>query len=168
MIPIAESAYYAVKAQEAAKSLRTVRGKRDAEMKSEIQWVRDQNLQVYGAGKVWKQLNRKRVAVARRCTVEWLKGEKGLVGAVRGRRTRTAGSGEDVAFPMDLMDRDFTGKRPNQFWVSDLAYLPYVAIWRGFVPVTFVLDEFRRPIAGWMASSSLPSDSYDTTPWQRR
>jgi putative transposase len=154
VIPIASSTYYAFKAQEADPSLRSARAKRDAELRPEIQRVWDQNLQVYGAEKVWKQLNREGIAVAR-CTVERLMREMGLEGAVRGRRARTTVPGDDAARPRDLVERDFTAERPNQLWVSDLTY---VASWSGFVYVAFVVDAFSRRIVGWRASSSLRSD----------
>jgi putative transposase len=154
VIPIASSTYYAFKAREADASLRSARAKRDAELEPEIQRVWDQNHQVYGAEKVWKQLNREGVEVAR-CTVERLMREMGLEGVVRGRRARTTVPGDDAARPMDLVERDFTAERPNQLWVSDLTY---VATWTGFVYVAFVVDAFSRRIVGWRASSSLRSD----------
>jgi putative transposase len=168
VIPIASSTYYAFKAREADASLRSARTKRDAELKAEIQRVWNQNHRVYGAEKVWKQLNREAVAVAR-CTVERLMREMGLEGVVRGRRVRTTVPGDDAARPMDLVDRDFTAERPNQLWVSDLTY---VATWRGFVYVAFVVDVFSRRIVGWRASSSLRSDlaldALEQAIWERQ
>ena len=168
VIPIASSTYYAVKAREADPSLRPARTKRDAELKPEIRRVWDQNLQVYGAEKVWKQLNREDIIVAR-CTVERLMREMGLEGVVRGRRVRTTVPGDAAARPMDLVDRDFTADRPNRLWVSDLTY---VSTWSGFVYVAFVVDVFSRRIVGWRASSSLRSDlaldALEQAIWERQ
>ena len=95
------------------------RAKRDEELRPEIQRVWDQNLQVYGAEKVWKQMNREGIAVAR-CTVERLMGGMGLDGTVRGRRCRTTIPADTADRPMDLVERNFTAERPNHLWVSDL------------------------------------------------
>ena len=113
------------------------------------------NFEVYGAEKVWKQLGREGMKVAR-CTVERLMRAMGLEGVVRSRTFRTTTTPGDVAErPLDLVDRDFRASRPNQLWVSDLTY---VATWRGFVYVAFVIDAFARRIVGWRVSSSLRSD----------
>jgi putative transposase len=153
-VPIAPSTYYAHKAQQADPSKRSRRAKRDAELFPEIERVWRENLEVYGAEKVWKQLNRERLRVAR-CTVERLMAGLGLRGAVRGRSFRVTTTSGDTVPPRDLVDRNFRASRPNQLWVSDLTY---VATWRGFVYVAFVIDVFARRIVGWRASSSLRSD----------
>jgi transposase InsO family protein len=116
--------------------------------------VWQENFEVYGVRKVWKQLRREGFDVAR-CTVARLMREMGLQGAVRGKRFKTTISDDLSARPLDLVDRDFTASRPNQLWVSDLTY---VATWRGFVYVAFVIDVFARRIVGWRASTSLRSD----------
>ena len=105
--------------------------------------------------KVWQQLGREDVAVAR-CTVERLMGAMGMAGAVRGRAwvTTTAAASAGVR-PPDLVDRQFTATRPNQLWVSDFTY---VATWKGFVYVAFVIDVFSRRIVGWRVSASLRTD----------
>jgi transposase InsO family protein len=114
-----------------------------------------ENFEVYGARKVWRQLNREGTQVAR-CTVERLMRDLGIQGAVRSRRfKRTTVVDEEAARPLDLVERDFGVDRPNELWVSDLTY---VATWRGFVYVAFVIDAFGRRIVGWRASSSLRSD----------
>lgn len=155
VLPIAPSTYYERKAWEADPSRCSARTRRDEWLKVEIRRVWEGNLSVYGAEKVWKQLNREGIQVAR-CTVERLMGDLGLQGAVRGRRfTITTQSDETAARPLDLVDRDFTAERPNQLWVSDLTY---VATWRGFVYVAFVIDTYARRIVGWRVSSSLRSD----------
>ena len=112
------------------------------------------NFQVYGVEKVWKQLNREGTVVAR-CTVARLMREMELQGAVRGRRFKTTTVPGENTRPLDLVDRDFRVSRPNELWVSDLTY---VATWRGFVYVAFVIDAFSRRIVGWRVSSSLRSD----------
>ena len=110
---------------------------------------------MYGADKVWRQLLREGIEVAR-CTVERLMNEMGLHGAVRGRAFKvTTIADEAAARPPDLVEREFHASRPNQLWVADLTY---VATWAGFVYVAFVIDVFSRRIVGWRVSSSLRSD----------
>jgi len=116
--------------------------------------VWDDNLQVYGARKVWRQLNREEIPVAR-CTIERLMRRMGLEGAVRGRKFKTTISDESADRPADLVLRDFTANRPNELWVADLSY---VVTWRGFVYVAFIIDVFSRRIVGWRASGSLRTD----------
>ena len=154
VLPIAPSTYYWHKARELDPTLRSARSQRDEALEREIQRVYDANYQVYGAEKVWKQLRRERIA-APRCRVERLMKHLGLRGVVRGARTWTTRPGDADARPLDLVDRNFTATRPNQLWVSDLTY---VATWRGFVYVAFVIDVFARRIVGWRASTSLRSD----------
>ncbi len=155
VLPIAPSTYYAQKAYESDPSKRSVRAVRDAELREEIERVWKENFSVYGARKVWRQLSREGVDVAR-CTVERLMHQMGLRGAVRGRRfKRTTIVDEAVARPSDLVRRNFTADGPNQLWVADLTY---VATWAGFVYVAFITDVFSRTIVGWRVSSSLRSD----------
>ena len=106
---------------------------------------------MYGVRKVWRQLRREGLDVAR-CTVARLMREMGLQGAVRGRRFKTTKPDSSGARPMDLVERDFNATRPNELWVSDLTY---IATWRGFVYVAFVIDVFARLIVGWRATTSL-------------
>lgn len=154
VLPIAPSTYYWHKARAADPTKRSVRAQRDDVLKPEIQRVYDANYQVYGAEKVWKELRREQI-VAPRCQVERLMKDLGLQGVRRGARTWTTRPGEAEMRPVDLVDRQFTATRPNQLWVSDLTY---VATWRGFVYVAFVIDVFARRIVGWRASTSLRSD----------
>lgn len=154
VLPIAPSTYYLHKAQAADPSRRSRRAQRDDVLRPEIQRVFDEQRQVYGAKKVWKQLGRERTPVAR-CTVARLMTAMGLQGVVRGGGVRTTIPGAAADRPLDLVDRNFTATRPNQLWVADLTY---VATWRGFVYVAFVLDVFSRRIVGWRVSSSLRSD----------
>ena len=154
VLPIAPSTYYAYKAREADPALRSARAPRDQELCMEIQRVWEANFRVYGIRKVWRQLNREGISVAR-CTVARLMRELGICGAVRGHRVRTTVPADLADRPLDLVERDFAAERPNQLWVSDLTY---VATWRGFVYVAFVIDAFSRRIIGWRVSNSLRSD----------
>ena len=154
MLPIAPSTYYAHKAQQADPTLRSPRTQRDEVLKAEVQRVWRENFKVYGARKVWRQLNREGHGIAR-CTVERLMEGMGLQGAIRGRKFRTTVPDDTAARPLDLVERDFGAKRPNELWVSDLTY---IATWRGFVYAAFVIDAYSRRIVGWRVSSSLRSD----------
>ena len=153
-LPIAPSVYYEQKAREADPSKLPKRSVRDADLREEIERVWKENFGVYGARKVWRQLLREEVDVAR-CTVERLMRKMGLQGVVRGRKVKTTISDELAERPLDLVQRNFTADRPNQLWVADLTY---VATWRGFVYVAFITDVFSRRIVGWRVSSSLRSD----------
>ena len=123
-------------------------------MKPEIQRVWDENFRVYGVRKVWRQMNREDIEVPR-CTVERLMRDLGLRGVIRGRRAKTTMPDEALDRPMDLVNREFQAARPNALWVADLTY---VATWRGFVYVAFIIDVFSRQIVGWRVSSSLQTD----------
>ena len=154
MLPIVPSTYYEQKARQADPARLPSRAKRDAQLQPEIRRVWEENFQVYGARKVWRQLNREGVTVAR-CTVERLMRDSGLTGAVRRRKFKTTIVDDTAARPLDLVCREFRASRPNQLWVSDLTY---VATWQGFVYVAFVIDVFSRMIVGWRASRSLRTD----------
>ena len=155
VLPIAPSTYYNWKAREADPALRSARSLRDEQLCGEIQRVWEANFRVYGARKVWRQLQREGFIVAR-CTVERLMKKLGLRGAVRGRAATTTMPADVTECPLlDLVDREFTAEQPNRLWVSDLTY---VATWRGFVYVAFVIDVFSRRIVGWYVSNSLRSD----------
>jgi transposase InsO family protein len=155
VLPIAPSTYYEQKARERDPKRVPARVKRDAELKEEIRRVHAEHHDVYGAEKVWTQLGREGIRVAR-CTVARLMRELGLRGTTRGWAKRITTTPDEAAErPLDLVDRDFTASRPNQLWVSDITY---VATWRGFVYVAFVIDAFARRIVGWRASTSLRTD----------
>jgi putative transposase len=154
VLPIAPSTYYLHEGRRKDSTLLPVRAKRDAELRQEIDRVWRQNFSVYGPRKVWRQLKREGIDVAR-CTVERLMREMGLQGAVRGKTFKTTIPDTAAVRPPGLVDRDFTATRPNQLWVADLTY---VATWRGFVYVAFVIDVFSRLIVGWRASTSLRTD----------
>jgi transposase InsO family protein len=153
-LPIAPSTYYEHRAIQGDPSRASRRVQRDEDLCPEIRRVWEENFRVYGARKVWRQLNREGTKVAR-CTVERLMRRLGLEGAVRGRKARTTIPAETEAQPADLVMRDFTAVRPNQLWLADLTY---VATWCGFVYVAFVIDAFARRIVGWRVSSSLRAD----------
>ena len=155
VLPIAPSTYYEHRARQLDPERRPERAKRDERLSAEIHRVGHENFSVYGAEKVWRQLRREEIDVAR-CTVERLMRVNGLRGAVRGRafKVTTVADGAAVR-PPDLVQREFRAERPNQLWVADLTY---VATWAGFVYVAFVIDVFARSIVGWRVSSSLRSD----------
>lgn len=153
-LPIAPSTYYESKAREADPRRLPPRARRDIELSGEIRRVYDENFLVYGARKVWRQLNREQIAVAR-CTVERLMRSLGLAGVVRGRSCRTTICDDAADRPADLVNRQFTATRPNQLWVADITF---VATWTGFVYVAFVIDVFARRIVGWRVASSLRTD----------
>ena len=154
LLQAAPSWYYEQKARETDRSRVPARTQRDAHLRPEIARVWRANRRIYGVKKVWKQLQREAIPVAR-CTVERLMKADGLRGVVRGRRVRTTIPELAADRPHDLVQRHFTATRPNQLWVSDFTF---VATWRGFVYVAFVIDVFARRIVGWRASTSLRSD----------
>ena len=154
-LPIAPSTYYEHKAREADPERLPPRLRRDRELSDEIQRVWEENFRVYGARKVWRQLNREQVTVAR-CTVERLMQKLGLQGAVRGRTCRTTVSDDAADRPADLVNRQFTATRPNQLWVADITF---VATWAGFVYVAFVIDVYARRIVGWRVANSLRTNA---------
>jgi putative transposase len=149
VLPIAPSTYY-----QHTKGPRSARAVRDAQLRVEIRRVHAEHFGVYGARKVWRQLHREGIAVAR-CTVERLMGELGLEGVRRGKPHKTTTPATSAARLPDLIERDFSAARPNQLWVADLTY---VATWSGFVYVAFVIDAFSRFLVGWQASGSLRTD----------
>jgi len=123
-------------------------------LQPEIKRVWQSNMQVYGADKVWKQMNREGIAVAR-CTVERLMRQQGLRGVSRGKRIRTTIPDVSAPRPLDRVNRQFRADRPNQLWVSDFTY---VSTWQGWLYVAFVVDVFARRIVGWRVSSSMTTD----------
>jgi putative transposase len=131
-----------------------LRAQRDASLLPQVQRVWQANMQVYGAEKVWRQLNREGVTVAR-CTVERLMRQLGLQGVRRGKAVRTTVPDPKVPCPLDRVNRQFRAERPNQLWVSDFTY---VSTWQGWVYVAFVVDVFSRRIVGWRQSSSMHTE----------
>ncbi len=151
LLPIAPSTYYEHKACERDPSRRSKRWHRDVELRGAIRSVWEENFQVYGARKIWRQLNRQDQRVAR-CTVERLTQDMQIQGARRGRSFKTTIASESAHRPADLVARDFTASCPNELWVADITY---VATWTGFAYVAFVIDVFARMIVGWRVSNSL-------------
>jgi len=154
VLPIAPSTYYTQKARAADRSRAPLRIPLDAALRPAIQRVWDANFQVYGVRKVWRQLNREAIPVAR-CTVTRLMRDLGLRGAVRGSPVRTTVSDKALPRPADRVQRDFRAGHPNRLWVSDFTF---VATWRGFVCVAFVIDVFARRLVGWRVSSTARTD----------
>jgi putative transposase len=150
VLPIAPSTYYEHAARQANPDRRPARERRDAELCREIRRVFAANFGVYGVRKVWRQMQREGIAVAR-CTVARLMRQMGLKGVVRGKSIRTTVSDAAAPCPRDRVNRQFTAPRPNALWVSDFTF---VATWSGFVYVAFVIDAFARKIVGWRASRS--------------
>jgi putative transposase len=148
VLPIAPSTYHAYAARRADPNKLPARAKRDEALKAEIRRVFEANFRVYGVRKVWHQLAREGIAVAR-CTVVRLMRAMGLEGAVRGKPVRTTISDRAVPCPLDRVNRQFRAPRPNALWVSDFTY---VATWAGFVYVAFVIDTYARRIVGWRVS----------------
>ncbi|MCX4610553.1 MULTISPECIES: IS3 family transposase [Streptomyces] len=161
---IAPSTYYAHKKRLEAPSARSVR---DEELKERIQEVHTSNYRVYGARKIWRELNRQGHAVAR-CTVERLMRELGITGAVRGKKVITTLPGGPAERAPDLLDRDFVAAAPNRCWVADFTH---VKTWAGVVYVAFVVDTFSRRIVGWSAATVKETvfvlDALQMAVWQR-
>jgi putative transposase len=155
VLPIAPSTYYRRKGEQRDPRKRSARAQHDEVLRAIIRRIWEENHRVYGPRKVWKQMGREGLHEAR-CRVRRLMREMGLAGAVRGRAwTMTTESPPNAERPTDLVDRHFTATRPNQLWVADFTY---VATWRGFVYVAFVIDVFARRIVGWRVSASLRAD----------
>ncbi len=150
IIGIAPSTYHAAK-----KRPPSARAVRDGELRPEILRVYEENLAVYGADKIWDQLKKDEVRVAR-CTVERLMRDMGIQGCRRGRVwIKTTVGDNTLDRPADLVDRNFTAPAPNRLWVADLTY---VKTHSGWVYVAFIVDVFSRMVVGWQASRSLRSD----------
>jgi putative transposase len=148
LLPIAPSTYHARAGVRVDPAKGSARSRRDAGLCVEIRRVHEANFGVYGVRKVWRQLGREDIPVAR-CTVARLMRQMGLQGVVRGRSTRTTVPDKATPCPADKVNRQFQAPRPNQLWVSDFTY---VATWQGFVYVAFVIDTFARRIVGWRVS----------------
>jgi putative transposase len=154
VLPIAPSTYHAHVAQRADPAKASPRTRQDLVLMAQIRRVHEANFGVYGARKVWRQLAREGIVVAR-CTVERLMRQMGLRGAVRGKETRTTIADKATPCPADKVNRQFRAPHPNALWVSDFTY---VATWQGFVSVAFGIDVFARRIVGWRVSRTAPAD----------
>jgi putative transposase len=153
-LPIAPSTYYEEKARQADPSRLPRRIQRDRMLCPHIERVWRENFCAYGVRKTWKQLNREQIPVAR-CTVRRLMRQLGLSGVVRGKGFKTTIPDTAAARPADLVERRFVAERPDQLWVADFTY---VATWKGFVFVAFVIDVYSRMIVGWRVSQSMKSE----------
>jgi len=166
-LPIAPSTYYAHKSREKDPGRASDRSKQDQWLEIEIQRVWDENKQVYGVRKVWRQMKRENIKAAR-CTVERLMKRLNIEGVRRGAKCWTTISDDALDRPADLVNRQFVATRPNQLWVADITF---VATWSGFVYVAFVIDVFARRIVGWRASRSLKTelvlDALEQALWSR-
>ncbi|WP_432805038.1 IS3 family transposase, partial [Escherichia coli] len=164
---IAPSTYYHCQQQRHHPDKRSARAQHDDWLKKEIQRVYDENHQVYGVRKVWRQLLREGIRVAR-CTVARLMAVMGLAGVLRGKKVRTTISRKAVAAG-DRVNRQFVAERPDQLWVADFTY---VSTWQGFVYVAFIIDVFAGYIVGWRVSSSMETtfvlDALEQALWARR
>jgi putative transposase len=154
MLRIAPSTYHAHAAQRTDPARASPRARQDLVLMAQIQRVHAANFGVYGARKVWRQLGREGITVAR-CTVERLMRRLGLRGAVRGKEIRTTIPDKTSPCPADKVNRQFWAPHPNALWVSDFTY---VATWQGFVYVAFVIDVFARRIVGWRVSRTAHAD----------
>ena len=154
MLQVAPSGYWRHAAQQRNPQLRCPRAQRDDTLVAHIERVWQANMRVYGAYKVWKQMNREGIVVAR-CTVERLMRRLGLQGVRRGKVVRTTISDARAPCPLDRVNRVFRADRPNQLWVSDFTY---VSTWQGWLYVAFVIDVYPRRIVGWRVSSSMRTD----------
>ncbi|WP_432264120.1 IS3 family transposase, partial [Escherichia coli] len=164
---IAPSTDYHCEQQRHHPDKRSARAQRDDWLKREIQRVYDENHQVYGVRKVWLQLLREGISVAR-CTVARLMAVMGLAGFLRGKKVRTTISRKAVAAG-DRVNRQFVAERPDQLWGADFTY---VSTWQGFVYVAFIIDVFAGYIVGWRVSSSMETtfvlDALEQALWARR
>lgn len=167
-IQIAPSSYYEHKARERDPDRQSDRIKRDKELESDIRRVWENNFKVYGANKIWRQLLREGICVAR-CTVERLIKKLGIQGIRRGKKCWTTIADDLLDRPTDKVKRQFVAARPNQLWVADITF---VATWAGFVYVAFITDVFARCIVGWRVSRSLHTDmvldALEQALWARR
>ena len=154
MLQIAPSGYWRHAAHQRNPHLRCARAQRDDTLIQQVQRVWQANRCVYGADKVWKQMNREGLGIAR-CTVERLMRRLGLQGVRRGKVVRTTISDMKAPCPLDRVNRIFKADRPNQLWVSDFTY---VSTWQGWLYVAFVIDVYARRIVGWRVSSSMHTD----------
>ena len=154
VLQVAPSGYYARLAVRADPAKASVRQQSDAKLRPKIQKVWDDNWQVYGVRKAWRQLCREGADVAR-CTVARLMAGMGLRGAVRGKAVKTTIPDTSVPCPRDKVNRQFRAPAPNMLWVSDFTY---VSTWQGFAYVAFVIDTFANRIVGWKVSRSAKTD----------
>ena len=150
VLPIAPSTYYEHRSKRADPARQSARARRDDALRPEVRRVFEENWGVYGVRKVWRQLRREGFDIAR-CTVARLMKSMGIQGIIRGRPHRTTIPDKKHPCPLDKVNRQFRVPAPNMLWVSDFTY---VATWKGFVYVAFVIDAYSRKIVGWRVSTS--------------
>jgi len=162
-LQVAPSSYYAHKRRPPS-----ARAVADERLKVEVKRVWDENFQVYGAEKLWRQLGREGIQVGRD-RVARLMHQLGIRGVVRGAKRRTTTPAESDQRPADLVNRDFTAPAPNRLWVADLTY---VATWAGFCYTAFIIDAYSRAIVGWRVATSLRAslalDALEMAIWGRQ
>ena len=151
VLEIAPSGYYEYRTRQTDPTRRPARAQRDDGLRAQVRTVWETNRGVYGVRKVWQQLLRDGCTVAR-CTVARLMTAEGLRGVVRGQWRRTTVADPAADHAPDLVQRQFHAERPNPLWVADFTY---VATWRGFVYVAFVIDVYSRRIVGWRAHTTM-------------
>jgi transposase InsO family protein len=168
VLPIAPSTYHQHAARRADPARLPPRAQRDARLRAEVRRVWEENFRVYGVRKVWRQLRREEIEIAR-CTTARLMKQMGLVGAIRGKAVKTTISNPAAPCPRDKVNRQFQAPRPNTLWLSDFTY---VSTWQGFVYVAFVIDVFARRIVGWRVSRSAETsfvlDALEQALYERR
>src|SRR4051812_31708946 len=168
LLPIAPPTYYERAAHRADPARLPARAQRDVRFRPAIRRVWEANFRVYGVRKVWRQLRREGIDIAR-CTTARLMRQMGLAGAIRGRTVKTTVSDRTAPCPLDRVNRQFRAPKPNALWVSDFTF---VATWQGFVYVAFVIDAFARRIVGWRVSRSARADfvldALEQALWDRR
>jgi putative transposase len=154
VLPIAPSTYYVHAAITRNPDLASDRVKRDAKLRPEVQRVWDDNYEVYGVRKVWRQMQREGFDIAR-CTVSRLMKQLGIQGVIRGKTLKTTNSNPAAPCPRDHVNRQFNAPAPNILWLSDFTY---VSTWQGFAYVAFIIDAYARRIVGWRVSRSAKTD----------
>ena len=168
VLPIAPSTYHEHASRRAQPDRLAPRAKRDLGLAAEIRRVWEENFRVYGVRKVWRQLQREGIEIAR-CTTARLMKQMGLCGAIRGKTVKTTISNPAAPCPRDKVNRQFHAPRPNALWLSDFTY---VATWQGFVYVALVIDVFARRIVGWRVSRSAETtfvlDALEQALYERR
>ena len=167
VLPIAPSTYYRHKDLEEHPDKRSYRVRRYESLEPDVRRAYEENRSVYGARKIWKQLNRESIPVGR-WSVETVMRKLGLKGVKRGRSCKTTIPDEMAEKPLDLVNREFVASKPDQLWVADITY---VATWSGFVYVAFITDVYSRYIVGWRVLKSMKTelilDALEQAMWAR-
>ena len=148
------SSYYYVKKREKEPSARDIKDEFLKEKIMEV-WIGEKGRGVYGARKIWLELNAQGLEVAR-FTVERLMHKLGIRGVGNPRkRPPTTKPGDPADRPADLLDRNFGAGAPNRRWVADITYVPTES---GWVYTAFIMDLFSRRIVGWQVADNLRAE----------